>query len=54
MQGTRPEMLESGVDIVTISSILVNSKIMTSLLYSHTDRIRMRAGVEKAGGLLYA
>ncbi|MBE3046837.1 hypothetical protein IMZ48_30775 [Candidatus Bathyarchaeota archaeon] len=26
------------MDIVTISSILGHSKMMTSLLYSHTDR----------------
>jgi len=40
-------LLERGVDIVTISSILGHSKMMTSLLYSHTDRQKKRAAVEK-------
>jgi len=40
-------LLERGVDIVTISSILGHSKMMTSLLYSHTDREKKKAAVEK-------
>ncbi|TFH54250.1 MAG: hypothetical protein E4G89_00475 [Methanothrix sp.] len=35
-------LLERGVDIVTISSILGHSKMMTSLLYSHTDKGKRR------------
>ena len=40
-------LLERGVDIVTISSILGHSKMMTSLLYSHTDREKKKAAVEQ-------
>lgn len=40
-------LLERGVDIVTISSILGHSKMMTSLLYSHTDKEKKKAAVEK-------
>lgn len=39
-------LLERGVDIVTISSILGHSKTMTSLLYSHTDKARKAKAVE--------
>jgi integrase len=39
-------LLERGVDIVTISSILGHSKMMTSLLYSHTDRAKKAKAVE--------
>ena len=41
------KLLERGVDIVTISSILGHSKMMTSLLYSHTDREKKKAAVER-------
>jgi integrase len=40
-------LLERGADIVTISSILGHSKMMTSLLYSHTDREKKKTAVEK-------
>lgn len=40
-------LLERGVDIVTISSILGHSKMMTSLLYSHTDREKKKVAVEE-------
>jgi len=39
-------LLERGVDIVTISSILGHSKMMTSLLYSHTDREKKKKAVD--------
>jgi integrase len=39
-------LLERGVDIVTISSILGHSKMMTSLLYSHTDKEKKAKAVE--------
>lgn len=39
-------LLERGVDIVTISSILGHSKMMTSLLYSHTDREKKKRAVD--------
>ena len=38
-------LLASGVDVVTISALLGHSKIMTSLLYSHTDKARKRKAV---------
>jgi integrase len=40
------ELLERGVDIVTISEILGHSKIATSLIYSHSSRERKRAAVD--------
>jgi len=40
-------LLERGVDIVTISSILGHSKMMTSLLYSHTDKEKKKAAVDR-------
>lgn len=40
-------LLERGVDIVTISAILGHSKMMTSLLYSHTDKEKKKAAVGK-------
>lgn len=39
-------LLERGLDIVTISSILGHSKMMTSLLYSHTDKAKKARAVE--------
>ncbi|MCG7851732.1 MAG: hypothetical protein MIO92_04345 [Methanosarcinaceae archaeon] len=39
-------LLERGVDIVTISSILGHSKMMPGLLYSHTDREKKKPAVE--------
>ena len=39
-------LLERGVDIVTISSILGHSKMMTSLLYSHTDKEKKKRAVD--------
>ncbi|MCJ7589514.1 MAG: site-specific integrase [Candidatus Aminicenantes bacterium] len=35
-------LLERAVDIVTIAAILGHSKMMTSLLYSHTDKEKRR------------
>jgi integrase len=40
-------LIEKGVDLVTISAILGHSKTMTSLIYSHTDKEKKRAAVEK-------
>jgi len=42
-------LLESGVDIVTISEILGHSKTYTSLIYSHTDNARKHRAVENLG-----
>jgi integrase len=39
-------LLEKGVDLVTIGSLLGHSKTTTSLIYSHTDREKKRAAVE--------
>jgi integrase len=39
-------LLESGVDIVTISEILGHSKTYTSLIYSHTDSERKHRAVD--------
>lgn len=39
-------LLEKGMDLVTIGSLLGHSKISTSLIYSHTDRERKRKAVE--------
>ncbi|MBN2409984.1 MAG: tyrosine-type recombinase/integrase, partial [Candidatus Aminicenantes bacterium] len=35
-------LIEKGVDLVTISAILGQSKTMTSLIYSHTDKKKKR------------
>lgn len=40
-------LIEKGVDIVTISSILGHSKMTTSLIYSHTDKEKKKVAVEK-------
>lgn len=42
-------LIERGVDIITVSSILGHSKIQTSLIYGHTDRSKTRAAVENLG-----
>lgn len=39
-------LLGKGVDIVTIAAILGHSKMMTSLLYSHTDKEKKRFAVD--------
>jgi integrase len=38
-------LLARGVDIVTVSDLLGHGKVMTSLLYTHTDPARKRAAV---------
>ena len=38
-------LLAQGVDIVTISSLLGHSKMMTTLIYAHTDEKRRREAV---------
>lgn len=40
-------LVEKGVDFITISAILGHSKLTTSLIYSHTDKEKMRRAVEK-------
>ena len=42
-------MLARGVDIVTISAILGHSKMMTTLIYAHTDESRKREAVKRLG-----
>lgn len=39
------KLLEKGVDLVTIASILGHSKFTTSLIYSHTDKNKMKRAV---------
>jgi integrase len=39
-------LLERGVDLITIGSILGHSKITTSMIYSHTDREKKKRAVE--------
>jgi len=42
-------LLERGVDIITIGSILGHSKVYTSLIYSHTSREKMKKAVDILG-----
>ena len=39
-------LIEKGVDLVTISAILGHSKTMTSLIYSHTNKDKMKRAIE--------
>ena len=38
-------LIEKRVDLVTISAILGHSKTMTSLIYSHTDKEKMKRAI---------
>ena len=38
-------LVEKGVDFITISAILGHSKLTTSLIYSHTDKEKMKRAV---------
>lgn len=40
-------LVEKGVDFITISAILGHSKLTTSLIYSHTDKEKMRRAVNQ-------
>ena len=40
------QLIGKGIDFVTLGSLLGHSKIMTSLIYSHTDESRKRQAVE--------
>jgi integrase len=42
-------LVEKGVDFITVSALLGHSRIMTSLIYSHTDRERKREAVDLLG-----
>jgi len=35
-------LIEKGVDLITVAAILGHSKLTTSLIYSHTDREKMK------------
>lgn len=39
-------LLEKGIDLVTIGSLLGHSKMTTSLIYSHTDREKKKRAVD--------
>lgn len=39
-------LIEKGVDFITVSRILGHSKLMTSLIYLHTDTARMKKAVD--------
>ncbi len=40
------KLIEKGIDLITISAILGHSSKMTSLVYSHTDKERMKKAVD--------
>lgn len=42
-------LVEQGVDFVTIGAILGHSTVSMSLIYSHTDKDKMKKAVEKLG-----
>jgi integrase len=39
-------LIEKGVDLITIAAILGHSKLTTSLIYSHTDKEKMKRAVD--------
>jgi integrase len=39
-------LIEKGIDLITVSAILGHSKLTTSLIYSHTDKNRMKNAVQ--------
>jgi integrase len=43
-------LLEKGVDFVTIGAILGHGRTATSLIYSHTDRTKLKRAVDLLGG----
>ena len=42
-------LIEKGVDIITVSSLLGHSKVFTSLIYTHTDEKRKKEAVDLLG-----